>query len=451
MIPSYADALALAIEAAREAALILRRDFELPAGARGFDRHADADDEAQLAIAARLLPFDPSWGWRAEELAPPDRPPTSNPAHLWVVDPNDGTESYLRGLRGSAVGIALLRDGVPILGVVYAVVAPDSAGDLFAWAEGCGPVTRNGIPVDRAPWPTALSPAVVVLVADRADARSSLNASRVAPARFAAVPSIAYRLALVAAGEADLTVSRSGPTGWDFAAGHAMLRGTGGGFVDFQGRDVVYDAATGDSYVRNCFGGAPALLTALVTRSWEPVSESNANPALAEGQLDLVRPEKGRAIADAGLLRRAQGCLLGQLAGDSLGSLVEFESAARIKARYPHGVRILADGGTFGTIAGQPTDDSELALALARSIVANGGYDRERVAQGYVRWYNSEPFDCGNTIGQACGAPTDFDLQSGRVAERCAWAASTTSQSNGALMRVSPLAIWGQGLASDQR
>ena len=104
--------IALAIEAARAAGVILRRDFHRSGGPRGSGRHADADDEAQLAIAARLLPFDQSWGWRAEESEPHYRPPTVSPAHLWLVDPNDGTDSYLRGLRGSSVGISLDRKSV---------------------------------------------------------------------------------------------------------------------------------------------------------------------------------------------------------------------------------------------------------------------------------------------------------------------------------------------------
>lgn len=52
-------------------------------------------------------------------------------------------------------------------------------------------------------------------------------------------------------------------------------------------------------------------------------------------------------------ISRARGCLLGQLAGDSLGSLVEFSSAEEIGGLYPGGVRKLADGGYWNTIAGQ--------------------------------------------------------------------------------------------------
>ena len=85
-------------------------------------------------------------------------------------------------------------------------------------------------------------------------------------------------------------------------------------------------------------------------------------------------------VADiAPLVARAQGCLLGQLAGDALGSLVEFQSPATIRAAYPNGVRELAEGGCWNTIAGQPTDDSEMALALARTLAEHGTYSAKRV------------------------------------------------------------------------
>lgn len=68
-------------------------------------------------------------------------------------------------------------------------------------------------------------------------------------------------------------------------------------------------------------------------------------------------------------LDKAQGCLMGQLIGDALGSLVEFQNPASIISQYPNGVKELEDGGTWNTIAGQPSDDSELALMLARTLL----------------------------------------------------------------------------------
>ena len=71
-----------------------------------------------------------------------------------------------------------------------------------------------------------------------------------------------------------------------------------------------------------------------------------------------------------GCLARAQGVLLGQCTGDALGSLVEFQSPESIRHQYPKGVSQLHDGGTFNTLAGQATDDTEMALTLARSILS---------------------------------------------------------------------------------
>jgi ADP-ribosylglycohydrolase len=145
---------------------------------------------------------------------------------------------------------------------------------------------------------------------------------------------------------------------------------------------------------------------------------------------------------DSPIVSRARGCLLGQLAGDALGGLVEFETPGQIRRRYPHGVRELQDGGTWGTLAGQPTDDSEMALALARTLVADGRSGIENVARAYARWYESGPFDMGGTCRTALSAATR-SLREGRSAsERAQASASRASQANGALMRISPLAIF---------
>src|SRR5438270_13040230 len=113
--------------------------------------------------------------------------------------------------------------------------------------------------------------------------------------------------------------------------------------------------------------------------------------------------ENVRALADQGLLARAQGCLLGQLAGDSLGGLVEFQSVAVIRARYPDGCRDLSDGGTHRNLAGQVTDDSEMALMLARTLVRQGRYDRGAILDAYVYWWGRHAWDHGGTLRQALG------------------------------------------------
>lgn len=129
---------------------------------------------------------------------------------------------------------------------------------------------------------------------------------------------------------------------------------------------------------------------------------------------------------------RAQGCLLGQIAGDSLGSLVEFETDKVIKLRYPNGLRDLANGGTWNLIAGQPTDDSELALILARTLIKDGKYKAENVLQAYRYWLASMPFDCGKTTEEGLNGTPILD-----------------SEANGALMRISPLGILGSNYPTE--
>ena len=110
-------------------------------------------------------------------------------------------------------------------------------------------------------------------------------------------------------------------------------------------------------------------------------------------------------------ISRAQGCLLGQLAGDALGSLVEFQSPEQIRRDYPGGVREMADGGTWNTIAGQPTDDSEMALLLARMLTERDIYDSEAALAAYQFWLDSDPFDCGMTIATGLRGRPNPDSQ----------------------------------------
>ena len=91
-------------------------------------------------------------------------------------------------------------------------------------------------------------------------------------------------------------------------------------------------------------------------------------------------------------------------------------------------MRELADGGVYHTIAGQPTDDSEMALALARCLVANKEFLPEKVLDAYRDWMTTRPVDIGTTT------------------ERGLLGLNTTdSETNGSLMRCSPLGVWAAG------
>jgi len=143
---------------------------------------------------------------------------------------------------------------------------------------------------------------------------------------------------------------------------------------------------------------------------------------------------------------RARGLWLGQLCGDALGTTLEFKDAAACRAAYPNGLRDIVGAGPFGLLPGQVTD-SELALALARSLVREGA-DRDAIARAYVGWLRSEPFDCGETTYRAFAQQGALEAITAAQLEA---RASKTSQANGSLMRISPLALYGHSMTAEER
>ncbi|MCR9150742.1 MAG: ADP-ribosylglycohydrolase family protein [Rhodobacteraceae bacterium] len=121
------------------------------------------------------------------------------------------------------------------------------------------------------------------------------------------------------------------------------------------------------------------------------------------------------------------------LVGDALGSQVEFLDPSTILERHPEGLRNLMPGGTWDLLAGQPTDDGEMALALARALVEAKGFDQERVAAAYTAWGASKPFDIGGTT------------RAGLEALQGRGRPNKASQANGALMRVAPIGVAAAG------
>lgn len=418
------EALEKAVEAALAAGELIRNEAYLPGGPRGGDHKAPVDDEADLLIRDRLIAAFPDWSYHGEEVG---THVAADPRTFWLVDPNDGTYSYLKGLRGSAVSIALIRDEVPVLGVVYSPCYPDDNGDLIAWAEGCGPLRRNGRPVTLGALPDTLGARHAVLISQAAEGRPYINLELIAPARYRAISSIAYRLALVAVGEGEAAVSLARPGWLDYAAGHALLRSRGGEVTDQHGQPVRYPRVGNRDVGWVCVGGHPSVCTWLGGRSWKSILQSpEERPELA---FPIVQRNPRRPV-DTKALSRAQGVMLGQLAGDALGSLVEFEPSHVIRRRYDDGPRDLQDGGCWSTIAGQPTDDSELALALARTLVGNNAFDESNVFPAYRAWFASDPFDVGTTTRAAFSRASHLD-----------GGLNSQSEANGALMRVSPLGI----------
>jgi ADP-ribosylglycohydrolase/fructose-1,6-bisphosphatase/inositol monophosphatase family enzyme len=427
VIPHPQTILPAVIEAAAIAGRMVAEEFSLPGGPRLIDHiTAPIDHEIELLLRARLMELVPA-RFVGEEAGIVT---AAANGLCWVVDPHDGTRAFLEGKRGSAVSIALLQQGQPVLAVVFAPLCPDRGPDMIAWAEG-GPITRNGAVVAIDLSTRELAERDVIFLNHGVWQRPVWNSNACAPARFMPLPSIAYRLARIAVGDGIATQTLRPVNAVDIAAGHALLLAAGGVLVAEDGQPVTY-SELGESRPSACFGGAPRVVATLLTRAWRGSTEPRREPRVTLG---WPRAAEGPA------LDRAAGCLLGLAIGDALGAQVETLTAAAIAATHPDGVRHLDDSAIWRTLAGQPTDDTELALALARSLIGRATYDAETAAAAYGAWFATDPFHAEPTTARAfaAAASTDAGLKAAAAARA---AADPDSRSNGALMRVAPIGIW---------
>lgn len=92
--------------------------------------------------------------------------------------------------------------------------------------------------------------------------------------------------------------------------------------------------------------------------------------------------------------QRARGCLLGLACGDAMGRPIEFRNAEEIDAQHGTVTEMLGHG-THGQPAGTITDDTEMALCIADSLVDRCGFDPPDIADRFVAWLASGPFDIG--------------------------------------------------------
>jgi ADP-ribosylglycohydrolase len=126
------------------------------------------------------------------------------------------------------------------------------------------------------------------------------------------------------------------------------------------------------------------------------------------------------------LVARAQGALIGQLVGDALGTGVDGWDPERIREAYPDGVRQMVANPDLGTIAGQITDKSELALVLARDLVEHHEYNADSARREYLKWLNS-------------GVASRDEAVTAALLDH----APIENNSNGALLRAAPLGMFG--------
>ena len=137
---------------------------------------------------------------------------------------------------------------------------------------------------------------------------------------------------------------------------------------------------------------------------------------------------------------RVAGALIGSAVGDALGAPFEFGPAGAFSERFPTAARGVATemcgGGSLGWERGEFTDDTQMALLLAQSLVERGGLDEADVFDRFRRWAEADPPDIG--------IQTDAVLASGLPWDAAAavhFATGNRAAGNGSLMRTTPAAI----------
>jgi 3'(2'), 5'-bisphosphate nucleotidase len=199
-----------------------------------------ADRAAEAVIEKALRELMPEIPLIAEEAAAEGRlPDLQGREYFWLADPLDGTKEFITGSGDYTVNIALIRNGEPIVGVVYA----PAAGELYA---GCGPGTairwleKTGVEKNIHVRAAPAEGLIVAASRNHGDPQrldSFLGNYKVA--RLIKRGS-SLKICAVASGKADI-YPRFGPTSeWDTAAGDAVLRSAGGVMTDMAGKNLTY-------------------------------------------------------------------------------------------------------------------------------------------------------------------------------------------------------------------
>ncbi len=208
----------------------------------------EVDIAVDQLLRERLSALLPEAGWLSEETV--DSRERLGGRRVWVVDPIDGTRDYLRGRPGWAVSIALVEDGQPVIAVLDAPARGEHwravAGDgAFRGAERLRASDRTEITGARVP----------------ADALAKADRDFVTVAK---PNSIALRMAMVAAGEADLIATLRWGHEWDIAAAVLIAREGGAAVSDALGQPLSFNTARAEAF--GVLVTAPAIHDAAVAR-----------------------------------------------------------------------------------------------------------------------------------------------------------------------------------------
>jgi myo-inositol-1(or 4)-monophosphatase len=226
-----ASDLALLVDAARQAGQIALRFFKQSQEVwmkGGTSPVSEADYAADSFLTQTLLAARPDYGWLSEEAV--DDAARLSAKRTFVVDPIDGTRGFLEGRSEWCVSIAVVEQGRSIAGVLECPARKESYSAVLG-----GGSFKNGkrLAVDDA--------RPLTLVGGPADMINALPDDmrrRVKRAEY--IPSLAYRLAMVADGRLDASFVRPNSHDWDLAAADLILREAGGDLFDQYGKAPAY-------------------------------------------------------------------------------------------------------------------------------------------------------------------------------------------------------------------
>lgn len=176
-----------------------------------------ADLQANTILNEQLTYCIPQAGWLSEETQ--DNEKRLHCEYVWIVDPIDGTREFVQGLPEYAISVALVERGRVILGVVYNPAQKKMYHALAGQGAWCN---HNRVQC------SALSNGKLSILASRNEFERGEWTVFQDKATINPVGSIAYKLALVASGEADATFSLDNKNEWDIAAGVLLVHEAGG-------------------------------------------------------------------------------------------------------------------------------------------------------------------------------------------------------------------------------
>ncbi len=234
--PQLREDHALLVAAVREAGALAMRSFggDVESTTKPSGEPVCATDLAVNALLADALrPPRPGYGWLSEE--DDDDGARLEADRVWIVDPIDGTRAFLAGQPEFTIAAALVERGVP----VAAAVCNPATGELFDAIRGGG-ARLNGGPVRVS---GARSLAGARLAVGRTEMRRAAWLAELGEATFTAISSIAYKLALVAAGRFDAAVTLRPMSEWDVAAADLLVREAGGRTTGVAGAELRYNRA----------------------------------------------------------------------------------------------------------------------------------------------------------------------------------------------------------------